>query len=93
MPVTAHSGEGRRAVAEGPVLALGLDEVDDDVLPRHARLRREPIDDAGKERLLLFGGPAFRCRDLDEDDLVAMRDSQERTREANPMGGTCSVRT
>src|SRR5712691_9538643 len=64
------------AVAEGPVLLLRLDEVDEDVLGAHARRLAQTRRDAREQRFANLDAPARTERDLDEDDAVGPRDAE-----------------
>jgi len=55
----ARSGVLRDAVAEGPVLLLDLDEIDESVLARESDALVQPVDDCLVESLLDLDPPSL----------------------------------
>src|SRR5215510_4814165 len=62
------------AVAEGPILLLDLDQVDEDVLRAHVQLEAQAFDYALVEGLFHLDATAFVQRDLDGDEAVGAVD-------------------
>src|ERR1700740_1530496 len=66
----------RLSVAEGPVLLLDLDKIDQDVLGPDARRPGEPLGDCLVELLLLLDHPALVPSDLDDHEVVGPMDAE-----------------
>src|SRR5215469_14650054 len=71
-----RSGVLRLALAEGPVLLLHLDEVDEDVLSPEPQALVEPVRDCPVEGLLHLGGAPLVEEDLDDDAILRALDAQ-----------------
>src|SRR5258708_28496186 len=70
-------GRGRSdAIAEGPVLILALDEVDQDVLAPESDSCVKAVGDGLVERLLLRRRPAFIPRNLDNHEICTALDAE-----------------
>src|SRR5215510_2874169 len=66
------------AVANGPVLGQRLDEIDEDILRANAGIGDELLDDAAIKRPLLRQGPRVVDGQLNDDEIIAARDSEIR---------------
>ena len=66
----------RDAVADGPVLGQRLDEIDEDILRPNAGIVGELFDDAAIKRLLLREAARVVDRQLNDDEIIAARDSE-----------------
>jgi hypothetical protein len=64
------------AVAEGPVFLFALDEIDEHVLHSQPRIFLKQFRGAGKEGLFLLGSARVVGRDLNDDQIVAIGDTQ-----------------
>src|SRR5262245_64304646 len=64
------------AVAEGPILLLDLDEVDEHVLAPHIEAPVQPIDDRLVEGPLLVERSSLVERQLDEDAVLGPSDAE-----------------
>src|SRR5260370_31745202 len=63
-------------IAEGPVLLLDLDEVDQDVLAPESDSCMKAVGDGLVERLLLRRRPAFIPRNLDNHEICTALDAE-----------------
>src|SRR6476660_4055475 len=70
------SSKLREAVADGPILCRGVDNVHENVLRPDAGTFAEQFCDPPKQRFLLFHGAGVEHGDLDEHEIVAPGDAK-----------------